>query len=366
LGRHSILEINKNALLYNLNLVREKILPSQKILAIVKADAYGLGAQEIARLYQKNGIDFFAVACIQEAEELRNAGISTPILVLSPFFEEEIDEYFHFDIIPTLTDFSRAKTLSEKARKMNKDVKAHFKIDTGMGRLGFRWNEAKDEILKISGLKNIHLEGLFSHFPSADIEDDFSLEQISRFKETAEILSEKGIFFHYKHIANTSGILRYNDPYFNLVRPGIVLYGAYPSSQMSAYIKPQTAAVWKSRIIQTKKLKQGDSVSYGRIHTLNQPKEIGIVPVGYADGFSTLNSEKGFVYAEKHLCPVLGRVCMDYFMIDITGKKIHTGSEVMIYGDEPEIRVEKTAERTGLISYEILTGISKKTDRFYF
>lgn len=363
--RHSVLEVSKEALLMNLELIQTFLFDNQKVIAVVKADAYGHGAVQVAKLYQNAGVDFFSVASIGEAIELRENGIQSKILVLSPFFEDEIESFIDYDIIATLTEYERAKSLAQIAAKKKKQLTVHIKVDTGMGRLGLSTQEAYDEILKIKTLPEINMEGIFSHFPVADALDDFTLTQIESLKNLIERLKEKNIGFSIRHIANTSGLIAYNDSYFNRVRPGIVLYGTYPSKDMKDMILPETTIQWKSRLVQTKTIQAGDTISYGKTFKAEKRMSIGVVPVGYADGFSTLNSSKGMVYIHGQPCPVLGRVCMDYFMVDLGSLTARTGDEVILYGNQDGIRPDEVAERTGLISYEILTNISSRIKREY-
>jgi alanine racemase len=252
------------------------------------------------------------------------------------------------------------------ARQAGKTVPVHFKMDTGMGRLGPRWEDAPSMILEITGLKNVSLEGLFSHFPSADLLDDFSLEQIERFKNVAKAVEEKKVFIPFKHISNSSGIIAYNDPYFNLVRPGIVLYGTAPSAVMEERILPRPVFHWKTRILEIKNFKPGDTVSYGRTYTVKEPTRAAVIPLGYADGFLTLNSNNGTVIIGEKPCAILGRVCMDYFVVDLKNvPEAEVEDEVSVYGDFDEIRPMDIAKRTGLIPYEILTNVNQSTPRIY-
>lgn len=365
MSRHSVLEINLAHLKFNLDLIQSFLHPHQKIIAVVKANAYGLGALKIAQELEKLGVGFFAVACINEAIQLRQGGIQGSILVLSPFFESEANQFIDYNIIPTLTDLNRAFFLNQKAQEMGETIKVHIKVDTGMGRLGVKLNQAKDTILKIATLSNLKVQGVFSHFPSADLLDDFSLVQIKKFKELVFVLEQEGLKIPLKHIANSSGIIAYNDPFFTAVRPGIILYGLAPSQKINSLVLPKPLALWKSALIEIKTLPQGHGVSYGQTHVLPQKALLGVVPVGYADGFSTLNSNKGKVLIQNQLCPILGRVCMDYFMVDLTKINAKIGDEVIIYGNYKGVKIEEVAQRTGLISYEVQLSLSLSIDRKY-
>jgi len=366
LERHSVLEVNLEALKLNLDLVKTYLFEHQKIIAIVKANAYGLGATAVASMLKKHGVDFFAVACIGEALDLRHAGITDPILVLSPFFEEESELFIRFDIIPTIVDFKRASLLNDLAAKQNIVVPVHIKVDTGMGRIGISLESAVKQITAISSLSSLKITGIFSHFPSADLLDDFTQLQISSFKTLCLALEKEGISIAMKHIANSSGLISFNDPFFNAVRPGIVLYGTYPSKQMKDIIFPQNVVTWKSRVIQVKQVQKDETISYGRTFKAPGEMKVSVIPVGYADGFSTLNSGKGLVYIQESPCPILGRICMDYMMVDTNHLEVSVGDEVILCGDYDGIRPDEIAQRTGLIAYEILTGINASTNRRYF
>ncbi len=365
MARHSTLCIDEQALKNNFNVVKSYLFDNQEIMAVVKANAYGVGVVRAAQIFIQLGVEFLGVACIEEAVQLRESGFSQPILVLSPFYNYEIPLYLKYEITPTITDEKRAKELNEQAVEKDLKVNFHFKVDTGMGRLGPHFKDAKKIILNLMNYKNIQFQGLFSHFPSADLLDDFCIEQILHFKDLIHFLEEQKISVAYKHISNSSGIIEFNDPFFNLVRPGILLYGTYPSREIAHEVLIKHVVSWKSNVIEVKKMKKGQTISYGRTYKLDVDKTIGVIPVGYADGFSTLNSNNGFVYVKNKKCSVLGRVCMDYFMVDASGIDINVGDEVEIYGDKEDIKVENVAKRTGLISYEILTNINYNTKREY-
>ncbi len=365
MSRHSTLYIDKKQFINNIDEIKKYLHPGQEIVAIVKANAYGTGAVKASKIFQSQGINFFAVACIDEAVELRQNGITGKILVLSPFFENEIQKFIDHKVTPTITDYYRAELLSKISKQNKLTTSYHFKMDTGMGRLGPCPKEALKTILKIENLTNIKMEGLFSHFPTADLLDDFTNLQIKKFKDFIRTLKEKKINPAYKHLANSSGAIAFNDPFFNLIRPGIILYGTYPSDEIKKKYKTNHIATWKSKIIYKKKMKKNQSISYGKTYILEKDMDVAVIPVGYADGFSTLNSNNGFVYIKNKKCNILGRICMDYFIVDITKIDAAIEDEVLIYGDHEGIRVEDISKRTGLIPYEILTNISTTINRIY-
>jgi alanine racemase len=363
--RGTRLEINLDALNDNLNTIKSFLKNNEKVIAIVKADAYGLGAVRVASSL-KNKVWAFAVATIEEAMELRKSGIENKILMLAPFFENETDDIVKHNITATVTDFKRAKLLSDKCVNENKICDIHIKIDTGMGRLGLFYNECLDEIVKIKTLQNLNIEGLYTHFPSADLLDDkFCQTQIERFDSFTKQLEEKGIAIPVKHIANSSGAVSYPESYKDAVRPGILMYGAYPSEFIKDEVNIKNVATLKAKILFIKEINSGESVSYGRTFTAQQRTRIGVMGIGYADGFSTLNSGKAFVYIDGKFAPILGRVCMDYTMVDLTRlPDVKEEDDVVIFGDGGET-IEYYSEKIGIIPYEALTSISKRVERVY-
>jgi len=356
--RHSSLVLYRERVLNNINKIKSMLYPHQKIISIVKADGYGVGAKNITSILKENGINFFGVATIYEAINLREIAPDADILVLSPLLENEIKLYLENNIITTITDIKRASIINRMAYSQNKVVRAHVKVDTGMGRLGVLFYDAKVFIKSLLEFKNIRLDGIFTHFPSADIKDDFTLEQINIFKTLIEDLKKDGVTFSCIHSANSGGIVFYNDPFFNFVRPGLMIYGGYSSNLVKNSIELKTSIKWSSKVLDIKKIKKGTSISYGRTFVAPRDMTIGIVGVGYADGFLSLNSNKGFFYINGGKAKILGRVCMDYTVVDITGIDAEIGSEVIICDDIDGIRINDISDRSGLIPYEVLTSIS--------
>ena len=363
--RGTRLEVNLEALNSNLDTIKSFLKNNEKIIAIVKADAYGLGATSIA-ISLKDKVWAFGVATIDEAIKLRERGIKNKILMLAPFLENEIMAILEYNITPTVTDFSRAKLLSDKCRIKDKSCDIHIKIDTGMGRIGLFYDECLDEIIKINALDYLNIEGLYSHFPSADLlDDEFCMEQIERFDSLNENLIKAGINIPVKHLANSSASIAYPLSHKDAIRPGILMYGAYPSELIREVVKIKNVATLKAKILFMKELKEGESVSYGRTFTTQRKTKVGVMGIGYADGFSTLNSGKAFVYINGKFAPILGRVCMDYTMVDLTNlPDVVEGDDVVIFGDGGE-SIEDYSEKTGIIPYEALTSISKRVKRVY-
>ena len=363
--RGTRLEINLNALKNNLHQIQQLVTPNTQTIAIVKADSYGLGSVQVSRTIEKD-VWGFGVATLEEAIELRVSGIKKPVIMLSPFFESEIQEIITHDITPTLTDIKRAELLNKLAQQANKKIKAHIKIDTGMGRIGLPYDSCINEIANICMLKNVEIQGLFTHFPSADLlDDEFCSEQINRFKNFYHALEEKSIQIPLKHIANSSALVAYPESRLDAVRPGILLYGTYPSDAIKELITVENVATFKAKIIFLKYVSEGETVSYGRTFTCQRKTLVAVIGAGYADGFSTLHSSKAFVYTRGRFAPVLGRVCMDYTMIDVTGiDGIQEGDDVILYGDGGE-EIDYYSSKIGIIPYEALTGVSKRVPRVY-
>ncbi|MCX7903920.1 MAG: alanine racemase [Caloramator sp.] len=363
-------EVNLDNFKHNFREVK-RLVNGRKIFGVIKADGYGHGAVELAKALEEEGVDFFAVAVITEALELRKNGFKRPILVMGftpPTFAKEIVEY---DITQTVFSFDLAKALSDEAVKQNKIVKIHIKIDTGMGRVGFIPNQkAIDEIEKINKLPNLKLEGIFSHFSSADEKDKtFTYLQLDRFKKTVKALEERGIIFELKHLANSAGIIDVEEAYFDAVRPGIMLYGYYPSSEVNVNkVELRPVMTLKAKIVHIKEVDEGTPISYGRRFITERRSKIATLPFGYADGFTRLFFQKGQVIVNGVLAPVVGRICMDQCMIDVTDcGDVNVGDEVIILGNFNGIKndADVLAERLGTISYEILCMVSKRVPRVY-
>ncbi len=364
--RPTVLEINFAALRNNLKLVQKRT-QNKQIIAVVKADAYGLGSVEVARVLKKEAVSFFAVALLEEAIELRDNDITDRILLLCPLRKEEIPDLVLHNITPTIMDLLTAQALNVHCQKKNIIYPIHLKVDTGMGRLGIKYDQAYELIEQINELSNIKIDGLFSHFPSADIPDiEFTRQQISSFSEL--IQKSKAIIKDSEHLichqANSGGIINFPSSHFTAVRPGIMLYGCYPAPYTEFQIQLNKVATLKTEILTIKKMKPGESVSYGRTFIASHDTRVAVLPIGYADGYPTLLSSKGEVMINSKKAPVIGRVCMDYTMVDVSAiNGVEIGDEAVLIGNG--ITEEDIANKTHLIPYEILTGISKRVPRKY-
>ncbi len=373
--RGAIAEINLSAIAHNLQTVKN-LVKDRPVIAVVKADAYGHGAVEVSKSLLKEGISCLAVAFTNEALELRNASIKAPIIVL--FDKREIKDFFKWNLIPVIHNMDTAIYLNEEAKKQRKRIKVHVKIDTGMGRLGLCGKDVIHDLIKIGKMSGIELEGILSHFSEADLFDrTYADIQLKRFRKICKTVSntlKKNLFIH---IANSAAVISYKDAYLDAVRPGIMLYGYSPISRrydsqirngehiMHGLIPAMTV---KTNILYIRKVPRGTPISYGRTFITKRDSKIGIVPVGYADGYNRLFSNNADMLVRGKRVPVIGRVCMDLTMIDLTDvKNVLEGDEVVILGQQKNeiIDANELAQRANTIPYEILTSLGSKSKKIY-
>lgn len=361
--------IDLDALDYNFDNTRKKLPDSVKLLCVIKADAYGHGAVAFAK-HLDDKCDFFGVACIEEAIELKKAGIKTPLLILGTVAHYNFDQVVENDIRIPIYSFEAAKALSDEAVKQNKTVKFHFCVDTGMSRIGFQVNEESADICKkITELPNIFAEGLFSHFATADEKDlSKTLNQREQFKKFISYLEERNIDIPIKHINNSAGIMNF-DEYFDMCRMGIITYGLYPSDEVDkSLLDIRPVMQWKTHISHIKTLENGREISYGGTYTVVGEKKIATIPVGYADGYPRCLSNKGKVLINGQFAPITGRVCMDQFMVDITGIEAKEGDTVILVGKsgENELSMEEVSEAAYSFNYELPCRIARRVPRTYY
>lgn len=370
--RPTIANINLDALKYNFNQIRKRAGKKVKILAVVKADAYGHGAVKISSELENAGVDFLGVATCEEGIELRNAQITTPIIVLGGFFRGQCEYAKIYDLIPVIYNLESAKELSQCAYKSNSKIKIHVKIDTGMGRLGMLPSESKVFFQHLMKLNNLEIEGVMSHLADNNQADhsgvEFTQRQEMIFKQQIEQLHQMGIYPRYKHLTNSAAIIDKNQDRFNLVRPGIMLYGAYPSERFKKVIDLKPVMSLKTKIISLKKVTKGTSISYGRTFRCERESLIATLPIGYADGYSRHLSNRGEVLIRGTRAPIVGVVCMDMVMVDVTKvPDVSLGDDVVLIGSQVNVHItaEEIAEKIGTISYEVLCGISPRVPRIY-
>ena len=362
-------EIDLDALKYNFEGIRSVLEPKTKIMSVVKTDAYGHGYEECCKTLLECGTDAFAVATLSEAKQVRKVCPKTPVLILGTVQKDDMAELIRYDIMPSVSDTDNAEELSKEAVKAGKRVKIHIKADTGMSRLGFvaGAENTVGEILKISKLPNIEIDGIFSHFACADEENpDYTRMQFDRFLRLVKELENVGVKIPVKHIANSAAIIMYPEMQLDMVRPGIILYGYYPSDEVDKTrlsIKPVMTV--KSRITLVKQAEKGVGISYGKEYITDKPTKIATVPIGYGDGYLRALKNKAKMEFRGELFNVIGRICMDQCMIDVTSvNNIDTGDEVTVFGNG-KITADSIAKWLGTISYEVLCLVAGRVLRIY-
>jgi len=372
-------EINLKAFKHNLQNLKVILGPSTGIMAVIKADAYGHGAIPCAKAALECGIQYLGGGVIEEGIELRKNGITDPILILGSIFLDESADLVHHDLTTILCNQSLAEELSKEAKKQNKIAKVHVKVNTGMNRLGVQPGNLLELVEKIKTLSNLKLEGLSTHFSSADDEDiSITKGQIELFQTALIRLQKMGINPPMIHLANSSALFRFPETRANIVRPGLILYGALPSPFIQPIVNEvckkdnlhnfQPVMQWKSKIIQLKTIPKGQPLSYSRKYFTEKESLIATIPLGYADGLNRNLSNNMEVLIKGRRVPQVGNICMDMTLIDVSGVPgLQLGEEVVIFGKqgEEQISVEELAERSNTIPYELLCNVSKRVPRIY-
>lgn len=362
-------EVDLKKLAENIQNLKSFLLPQTAFLQVVKADAYGHGAVQTARVAMQNGATMLGVANVEEALQLRLVDINIPILLMSPSIESEIPQIIKYNLTPSVTEYDFARKLSERAQAADKFVKIHIEIDTGMGRTGIYFREASNQIQKIAGLPNIILEGIFSHFPISEVpESQFCYIQIERFQNITRELEREGIRFAIKHMANSGGIVNYPESHFDMVRAGLMTYGQHPDGHTVEKIDIKPVMSFKTQVLELKTLPEGFSISYGQTYITDQETDIAVLPIGYGDGYNLLLSNNGEVLIRGKRCPIIGRVTMDLTIVDVSHiSDVEIGDEVVIIGEQGEACINATeiAERINTINYEILCAVGRRAPRVY-
>jgi alanine racemase len=368
--RPSRAEIDLSAIAANVALACRLAGPGTQVMAVVKADAYGHGAVPVARAALDAGATWLGVALPEEAVPLRAAGIASRILVLGPIAPDQADLVAAHDLDQCVSDLSQAEALDRAARARGGVLALHLKVDTGMGRVGLRPREVRGVGEKILALSCVRLVGLMTHFAEAEAEDPtFAREQLARFAEAAGDLAAAGIAAPIRHAANSAGLLFLPEARLDLVRPGIMLYGCHPRGPLRGpepLLRP--ALRFRTAISQIREVAPGDSVSYGRTFVAPRDLRVATLLVGYADGCGRLLSNRGHVLVRGRRVPIIGRVCMDMTMVDVTGvPDIRVGDEAVLIGRQgnEEITADEVAEIQGTISYEVLCRIGPRVPRVY-
>nr|WP_296157750.1 alanine racemase [uncultured Blautia sp.] len=364
--------VSLDAIAHNFEEMKKNITDGTKIVAVIKADGYGHGAEAIARLVENyDYIWGFAVATAEEALQLKRAGIKKPVLILGLVFEEYYRELIDHEVRMTVCEYETAQKLSEEAVRQGKNVHIHIGLDTGMSRIGFADSpESVEEIRKISELQNVEIEGMFTHFARADETDVTpAVDQLNRYLAFVGLLDKAGIEIPLKHCSNSAGIIRMKEANLNMVRAGITSYGIYPSAEVERDIVRLIPAMeLKSHVTYVKDLEPGAAVSYGGTYVADKKLRVATIPVGYADGYPRTLSGKGWVLIHGKKAPILGRVCMDQFMVDVTEiPDVKNGDEVTLIGKDGDefISIETFGDMSGRFSYEFACDISKRVPRVY-
>lgn len=367
-------EINLNAIKHNFEVIRRQVGYDVKICCVIKANAYGHGAVQLARVYEKLGADFFAVSNIEEAMQLRHSNITLPILILGYTDPRCALLLSTNDISQCVFSEEYGESLAQQAVKDGCSVKIHIKLDTGMGRIGFPCRkENRLPISEISGvckLQGLIPEGIFTHFASADeggFGEDFTKHQFMCFMKTIEELNHSGVNFQIKHCANSAAIFEYPEMHLDMVRAGVVLYGLQPSSELRNRGDLEQVLTLHSIITHIKTVEKEDSISYGREYVAEDPRRVATIPIGYADGLWRSNAKENLmIEIEGQFAPVLGRICMDQCMIDVTDlNNVQVGTQVTVYGLTPKNSIDSIAKRNNTINYEIVCALGERVPRVY-
>jgi alanine racemase len=367
--RPAWLEVSKSALAFNCRNIKRKLGPQVELMAMVKANAYGHGAVECSKIFLKNGARSLGVAIIEEGIELWKAGIKAPILVAYPELEGREDLVVKYNLEQTVTDLKFARRLSGIAARKRRKVNVFVKVDTGMGRYGLTPQQSVNLIKQLVKLPGLKVKGIMSHFSSAFMQDKtYTYEELERFQQALKLLQQEKIDIPVKSIANSSATLDLPQAYFNQARVGILIYGLYPSPENTKSVPVKPAASLKARISFLKQVPQGTPISYMRTYHTQRDSVIATIPLGYGDGYDFRLSNQGRALVHGREVPVVGRVCMDTLMLDVTSvPQVKKGDEVVFFNGQNDTRIslEQAAERAGTISYALITRLGKRLPIVY-
>ncbi len=374
--RRTWTEISLDALRYNYDTIKETLSPGTDMIAVVKADAYGHGVEYVVKEFSDCGCNWFAVSNLEEAMQVRAVNSDCSILILGYTPPEYAETLAVNNISQAVINYDYAKKLSKKAVESGVQISIHIKVDTGMSRLGFVYHDSIrdvgsiEEIAQVCRLDGLYPEGIFTHFASADEENGelFTRLQYELFKTVIDCLEFEGIKFRFRHCCNSAATILYPEMHLDLVRPGVILYGLMPSQFIKGKINLKPALKMKTVISMVKDIPEDTPVSYGRTYTSEKNLKLATVPIGYADGFPRLLSGKAKMLIGEKLVPVVGKICMDQCMLDVSQlDKVQEGKSVTVFDDNPEspISVDAIAASTGTINYEIICGINKRVPRVY-
>lgn len=365
-------EIDLGHLEHNYRALRAMLAPGCRFVGVVKANAYGHGAVPVAQKLEELGADYLAVACLDEGEELRAAGVTLPILVLGPTPDQWLEDVLRLGLTQTVDSLKSARRCSEAAGRLGGTMKIHMKADTGMTRLGWfcgtpsAMERAAEEMAAAAALPALEAEGVFTHFANADEDEDYTMGQFRCFLDLIDALEARGVSVPIRHCANSAAVLHYPCTHLDMVRPGLALYGHYPDPGSQGLDGPGLLPLMslKSRVAEVRALPAGTLVSYGCTAKLERDSVLAVLPIGYADGLDRVRSNVGQVELKGRLCPIVGRVCMDMCMVDVTDcPGVRSGDVATIYGQNTS--VETAAGQAGTIPYELLCAVSPRVPRIY-
>lgn len=371
--RPAWIEINLDSLRKNVKNLKKCTATDADFMGVIKADAYGHGASKVAEILITEGINRFAVVTLEEGVELRKEGFTNPILILGHTLDEDFDKVLEYDLIPAIYKLSQAKNLNNISREIDKEAKIHIKIDTGMGRLGFMpKDESVKELKEIYNMSNIFIEGIYTHLSTADqiFNTDYAHNQFSKFTSFLDDLERVGISIPIRHVANSAATINFPEMHLDMVRPGTSIYGLYPGPDMA---KNPTIDLYpvmsiKAKLVHVKHVPKNTSVSYGRTFITNKPTVLGVIPMGYVDGVFRQMANNGEVLVNGKRCPIVGAICMDQFMVDLTElESPKVGDEVVLVGQQGHdiITADEMGKSAGTISIEVVTRIGKRMPFVY-
>ena len=365
--RPTTLTVDLGALARNYSAIRAHV-GGAKVMAILKANAYGHGLVPVAQHLEKLGAPYFGLAYLEEGVRVRQEGVQTPILILGGIVGRQIPRFLEYDLTLTASSVDKLEAIEQCAAALGKRAKVHLKIDTGMERIGVHWYSAEALLTTSLRCPNVEVEGLYSHLANSDDADlNHAKLQRERFEEVIAFYERRSLPTPMRHLANSGAVLQMPEVNYDMVRPGILLYGAYPSPECRTTLRVETAIRWTSQVVYFKVVKAGGSVSYGSTWTADRPTRVVTVPVGYGDGYQRAMSGSAEVLIGGRKYPVIGRVCMDQLMVDIGDGTAYNGDEVVLIGEsgEAKIRIEDLAAWADTVPHEILTSINTRVPRFY-
>jgi alanine racemase len=362
-------EVDLNCIVHNMQEIRRLVREPCELMAVVKADGYGHGALPVARTVLHAGASRLAVAIPEEGVTLREGGITSPILVMGSIWPEQAEMIVSNFLIATVFDLPLAQALSGEGKRQGKNVRVHLKVDTGMGRIGLFPHDVVPFVNQVRRLPYLEIEGIYTHFATADaVDKTYVYRQLELFEKVLKEMKDAGIQIPLRHAANSAAILNLPESHLDMVRPGIILYGINPLEGGSPSINLEPALSWKAKIAYVKQVPTGTGISYGRTHITRGSVRIATLPLGYADGLSRAFSNKGEVLIHGQRVPIVGRVCMDQCMVDVSQVEgVQIGDEAVLIGlqDGDQLSAEEIAHKIGTIGYEIVCNIGKRVPRIY-